>query len=274
MAPLDEVPQDFRCAATGRPLYMPVITTGGVAYSYAAAFEMFMQAQSVPHCKVTGEPIYFLPNVCLPLHHFMMSQYRAAMRICKQQDEIDMRDKFGVTLPSLTDLPEDGEDGFLEEFQCAVSHKLASEPCCLSSGTIVCASSVPQNGFDKDPDRFVACALHGQAPRRSPALEAMIRTKFPSEYAAARGSGNDFATGTCRLFHADEHVHLGLGCDGCGLWPIRGEAWYDGDSKDKNGFHLCDACYQFGYHKRVIAGRFNQHHAPRHTMLPVPKTEF
>ncbi len=107
MAPVDEVPQQFRCAATGRPLYLPVITTGGVAYSYAALFEMFMRAQSVPQCSETGEPIYFLPNVCLPLHHFLMAEYRAAMRASKQQDELEMKDKFGMTLPSVTDAPDD-----------------------------------------------------------------------------------------------------------------------------------------------------------------------
>lgn len=279
----DDIPEEFLCAATGKPLYLPVVTLGGVAYSYVALFDMFMRAQGAPICKVTQEPIHFLPSVCLPLHHHLLAQFKGAMRSRKNQDEAEMRDKYGLPVPNVTDAPdEEGEAGFLEEFRCAVSGELAYEPCALSSGSIVSAHCVPDGGFRKDPDRLIACALHGQAPRPSPTLEAMIKSHFPDEYADRRASlqadgliGTGFARGTCRAFDAQaEDLHLGLGCDGCGLWPIRGKAWADADCGDRVGFHLCDDCYQFSFHKRVLTGKCSQGHLPRHRMVEIPKAPF
>mmetsp|Transcript_54401 Transcript_54401/g.122360 ORF Transcript_54401/g.122360 Transcript_54401/m.122360 type:complete len:288 (-) Transcript_54401:133-996(-) len=282
--PAETIPKEFRCAATGKALYMPVITTDGIAYSYAALFEMFMAPQDgMPICKVTQEPIRFFPGVCLPLHHFMLSEYRTSMRGRKQQDEADMFEKFGLPMPSVTDEPEEeGDAGFLEEFECAVSSELAYEPCALSSGTIVSAYVVPEAGFKKDPDRLVACALHGQAPKKSATLEAMIKAKFPREYSqrandlakqGIQATGKN-ATGTYNQFDPDSHVFWGCGCDGCGMWPIVGSAWEDADCPDRTGFHLCDGCYKFGYHRRVITGKFNQNHMPKHVMKEMRQNDF
>lgn len=280
----ETVPKEFRCASSGKPLYMPVVTTDGIAYSYAAMFEMFTTAQGLPKCKVSQEPITFFPGVCLPLHHFLMAEFRNAMRGRKQQDEADMKEKFGLRMPQVSDAPEDGDgdEGFLEDFQCVVSQELAYEPCSLSSGNIVSAYCVPEGGFKKDPDRLVACALHGQAPKISPTLEAMIKAKFPKEYKARevdlakqgiQATGKN-ATGACNEFNTNDYIYWGIGCDGCGLWPIRGTAWRDADLDDKTGFHLCDSCYKFGYHKRTIIGRFNQQRMPKNRMEEVQQSSF
>lgn len=282
--PQETIPKEFRCAATGKALYMPVITTEGVAYSFAALFEMFMNSQEgLPLCKATQLPIRFMPAVCLPLHHFMMNEFRNSMRGRKQQDEADMYEKFGMFLPAVSEAPDDDTDeGFLEEFQCVVSNELAYEPCCLSSGSIVSAYCVPEGGFKKDPDRLIACALHQQAPKKSLALEAMMKAKFPKEYGqranelAKQGiqATGKFATGSYKDFEQDAYIHWGLGCDGCGLWPIVGTAWYDADCPEKVGFHLCDPCYKFKYHARVITGKFNQTHMPKNKMKEVQEMDF
>mmetsp|Transcript_65375 Transcript_65375/g.115994 ORF Transcript_65375/g.115994 Transcript_65375/m.115994 type:complete len:293 (-) Transcript_65375:2-880(-) len=269
-----DVPEEFCCAATGRPLFFPVVTLEGVAYCYTALVEMFMKAQGVPKCVVTGEPICFLPHVCVPLHHFMLDEYKKDLKGRKQVEEA-LLDRLGLKAPSVTELPdEEGDDGWLEDFQCAASGELAYEPGCLSSGSIVSVHCVPSGGFKKDPNRLIACASHGQAPRKSAVLEAMIRRRFPTQYqeraSAVSNLGAAFtAQPLCSDFDAQDHVHFGLGCDGCGLWPIRGSAWEDVDCKSNTGFHLCNACYELGYHKRVIGGRFNQGHMPKNTMARV-----
>eukprot|EP00931_Biecheleriopsis_adriatica_P106905 TRINITY_DN81261_c0_g1_i1.p1 TRINITY_DN81261_c0_g1~~TRINITY_DN81261_c0_g1_i1.p1 ORF type:complete len:299 (+),score=44.13 TRINITY_DN81261_c0_g1_i1:49-897(+) len=268
-----DVPDEFRCAATGRPLYYPVVTDQGVAYCYSALLEMFLKAEGIPRCVVTDQPIVFFPNVCAALHHFMIDQYSKDLKGRKKIEE-DLLETYGLKVPLVSDAPdEDGDEGFLEEFQCPVSRELAYEPCCLSSGTIVSARSIPAGGFKKDPNRLVACGLHDQAPRPSKTLASMIRTKFPNEYrareTAAATSGNSVSQATCKEFGANEHIHIGLGCDGCGLWPIRGKAFEDVECRSKVGFHLCQACYDLGYHKRVMGGRFSQGHLPKNTMALV-----
>lgn len=279
--PIETVPKEFRCAATGKPLYLPVITLKGVAYSYEALFEMFMSSSAQGGqtiCKVTQEPIAFFPSVCVPLHHYMYKEFPNAMRSRQQQDAADMYEKFELKLPSVSDAPDlDGDDGFLEEFECAVSHELAYEPCCLSSGTIVSACFVPQGGFRKDPDRLVACSLHNQAPAKSEALESMMKAMFPKEYGqrasdlAKQGidTSGEFANGTYKEDPRNDYIHWGYGCDACGLWPIVGKGWYDTvleKAGDKVGFHLCDPCYAFKFHTRVITGKFGQERMPKNEM--------
>jgi hypothetical protein len=211
----------------------------------------------------------------------MMDEFKNAMKSRQQQDQADMWEKFGLQMPQVSNAPdEDGDDGFLEDFECAVSKELAYEPCCLSSGTIVSAFAIPEQGFKKDPDRLVACALHGQKPKKCDVLEAMIKAKFPKEYSqraadlAKEGiqASLENATGTCDAFPQDDFIYWGLGCDGCGIWPIRNMAWYDADIKDKTEFHLCDACMKFGYNKRTITGKFNQQRMPKNKMLEVDKS--
>merc|ERR1740121_2305372 len=119
----DSVPDDFRCASTGKPLYLPVVTTQGVAYSYAALFDMFMAAGgSVPRCKVTEEEILFFPSVCLALHHFMYAEYPKVMKGRKDQDEAEMLDKYDFELPAVPNEPDfNGDEGLLEELECRVT---------------------------------------------------------------------------------------------------------------------------------------------------------
>mmetsp|Transcript_7573 Transcript_7573/g.21082 ORF Transcript_7573/g.21082 Transcript_7573/m.21082 type:complete len:469 (-) Transcript_7573:306-1712(-) len=66
------------------------------------------------------------------------------------------------------------------------------------------------------------------------------------------------------------YVHYGVGCDGCGAFPIVGQRWKCGDCSEEIGFDLCGDCYNDGVHNRegqVAAGRFNQQHRPNHEML-------
>lgn len=222
---------------------------------------------------VAGEPTAFFPYVCVALHHYSDLKGRKSI-------EESILARYGMNVPMVTESPEEeGDEGFMEEFSCAVSGELAYEPCCLSSGTIVSARNIPRGGFKKDPNRLIACALHGQAPKPSKVLALMIRTKFPSEYKAAETKANSSGVEMIqqpvfREFAVDAQVHFGLGCDGCGLWPIRGPAYEDVDIRSSVGFHVCEPCYQLGYQKRCLGGRFNQGHMPMNTMALVMFGEF
>ena len=50
-----------------------------------------------------------------------------------------------------------------------------------------------------------------------------------------------------------------VGCDSCGLYPIKGNRYSCQDCPDRVGFDLCGKCYDRGLH---ITGRFNQQHTP------------
>lgn len=62
-------------------------------------------------------------------------------------------------------------------------------------------------------------------------------------------------------------LHYGVGCDGCGIYPIEGRRYKCKDCSEEIGFDLCGECYDCGVHKRDdFCGRFNQKHSAHHVM--------
>ena len=62
-------------------------------------------------------------------------------------------------------------------------------------------------------------------------------------------------------------MHFGVGCDGCGVFPIVGRRFCCADCSEAIGYDLCGRCYDTGLHKREApSGRFNQAHKPEHRM--------
>lgn len=73
-------------------------------------------------------------------------------------------------------------------------------------------------------------------------------------------------------------VHIGVGCDVCGIVPMSGRRYKCQDCPEDIGFDICEECYDSGVHKRsnvgdgapsALIGRFNQQHHPDHTMNEV-----
>ena len=64
---------------------------------------------------------------------------------------------------------------------------------------------------------------------------------------------------------AQLHHACRVGCDSCGLYPIKGRRFKCQDCPDKVGFDLCGQCCDRGLH---ITGRFNQQHTAG--TLPIP----
>ena len=65
---------------------------------------------------------------------------------------------------------------------------------------------------------------------------------------------------------SDTFVHFGIGCDGCGVYPIVGRAFHCVDCPEAVGYDLCHSCIQRGIHTLSTKGRFDQTHRPEHGM--------
>ena len=72
-----------------------------------------------------------------------------------------------------------------------------------------------------------------------------------------------------------DFTHFGVGCDVCGVYPIRGRRFKCLDCPEAIGFDLCDACHLNAIADAdaadasvgdIIRGRFNQTHRPGHQM--------
>ncbi|KAK6937653.1 Zinc finger, ZZ-type [Dillenia turbinata] len=56
-------------------------------------------------------------------------------------------------------------------------------------------------------------------------------------------------------------IHINVGCDSCGMYPIIGERFRCKDCVEKIGYDLCGDCYKTS---SKLPGRFNQQHTPDH----------
>ncbi|CAI5480308.1 unnamed protein product [Closterium sp. Yama58-4] len=61
-------------------------------------------------------------------------------------------------------------------------------------------------------------------------------------------------------------IHISVGCDGCGAFPIVGARYRCLDCPERVGFDLCAACYSC---PPPVVGRFNQRHVSTHRMVEV-----
>eukprot|EP00971_Amphidinium_carterae_P262416 5205283-Amphidinium_carterae.1 len=208
-----DVPKELCCAATLKPLCMPVVTLEGVAYSYVALYAIFMKAQGQPKCRQTGSPLRFFPAPCIGLQHYMQTYHPKVSKSRFKEDEAQLMAQFGLKMPDIGAAPATSEDAsWEEEFECKATGELVYKPCVLSSGTIVSKAAVPDGGFKKDPDRLLACALYGQSPMVAPALEFVMRKLFSEEYADAARKAPAVLDSTAPLHNAawdpSEHVHF------------------------------------------------------------------
>ncbi|KAL2488165.1 E3 ubiquitin-protein ligase [Forsythia ovata] len=57
------------------------------------------------------------------------------------------------------------------------------------------------------------------------------------------------------------NVHIGYGCDSCGMYPIIGDRYRCKECMEEIGYDLCEDCYTT---RSKLPGRFNQKHTPEH----------
>ncbi|PKA65112.1 E3 ubiquitin-protein ligase PRT1 [Apostasia shenzhenica] len=70
-----------------------------------------------------------------------------------------------------------------------------------------------------------------------------------------------FKEGRLSLDEDFSRVHVGVGCDSCGMYPIVGKRYKCKDCIEAIGFDLCESCYST---RSKLPGRFNQQHTPDH----------
>ncbi|XP_020259882.1 E3 ubiquitin-protein ligase PRT1-like isoform X2 [Asparagus officinalis] len=169
---------------------------------------------------------------------------------------------------------------------CALCNELLFHPSVLNCGHVFCDGCLP--GLANGPLTCPVCqSMHpGEFPNICLDLDHFLEEQFPTEYAmrkekaqlkiAERRHG-DSSSGSLRdgkkadsRFSKDDNlllkedlqnVHVGVGCDSCGMYPIIGKRYKCKDCKEKIGFDLCETCYNSS---SKLPGRFNQHHTPDH----------
>ncbi|CAH8385271.1 unnamed protein product [Eruca vesicaria subsp. sativa] len=174
-----------------------------------------------------------------------------------------------------------------EDLLCSACKELLVRPVVLNCGHVYCEGCVVDM-MDQESEKIKCKECHVCDPRRFPkvclALEQLLEENFPDEYNSrtsgiqktlahdsignfqnyhkeATSSSDNNNNGLPRWANPACNVHIGVGCDSCGVYPIIGERYRCKDCKEKMGYDLCKDCYET---PSKVPGRFNQQHTPDH----------
>ncbi|KAJ1409590.1 Zinc finger, ZZ-type [Sesbania bispinosa] len=161
------------------------------------------------------------------------------------------------------------------DLMCTMCKQLLFHPVVLNCGHVYCESCI----IDL-PDEMLRCQVcqspHPTGfPKVCLALDHFLEEQFPQEYARRRDSiqlsqikvkpeaTSSGSLGETIAWWSDPGlaIHVGVGCDFCGMYPITGDRYRCVECKEKIGFDLCSDCYKT---RSKLPGRFNQQHTPEH----------
>ncbi|KAL2319497.1 hypothetical protein Fmac_028466 [Flemingia macrophylla] len=161
---------------------------------------------------------------------------------------------------------------------CTMCNQLLFHPVVLNCGHVYCETCLINIA-----DVILKCQVcKSPHPRGLPKVcltfDHFLEEKFPEEYAKRRNAIQHnqikvkLETTSCSLHNRQQEniawrsdsrwkIHIGVGCDFCGMYPIAGDRYRCLDCKEKIGFDLCADCYK---NPPKLPGRFNQQHTPEH----------
>ncbi|XAR60973.1 hypothetical protein NMG60_11034538 [Bertholletia excelsa] len=170
----------------------------------------------------------------------------------------------------------------VDDVLCAACKEMLFQPVVLNCGHVYCETCiVPANGAV----RCHICQIPQPPgfPKVFLELNHFLKEEFPKEYMARKCMGElrkvqfhgsseagkktdpisfPNAENFSRWLHDnDTDLHIGIGCDTCGMCPIIGKRYRCIDCKEEKGFDVCGDCYNTC---SKLPGRFNQQHTADH----------
>ncbi|KAI3411676.1 uncharacterized protein J3R85_017718, partial [Psidium guajava] len=163
---------------------------------------------------------------------------------------------------------------------CAECKQLLFRPVALNCGHVFCESCIVNPADEK-----IKCQVcQSRHPRGllevCLELDHFLEQQFPEEYALRRlsarprlsvstnyspkslgNSSGDREQNNSSRSTDTVSIHMGVGCDYCGMYPIIGDRYQCQDCVERIGFDLCGDCYNS---RCKLPGRFNQQHRPEH----------
>ncbi|XP_020248543.1 E3 ubiquitin-protein ligase PRT1-like isoform X3 [Asparagus officinalis] len=174
----------------------------------------------------------------------------------------------------------------VDDVLCELCKELLFQPSVLNCGHVFCDTCL--SDLANGPLLCPACqSPHpGGFPNVCLDLDHFLEEQFPTKYAVRKekaqlkrvewrlreSSSSSLQEGKKAephdlkddpLFLEEDlrNVHIGVGCDTCGMYPITGKRYRCKDCKEEIGFDLCETCYNSS---SKLPGRFNQRHTPDH----------
>lgn len=167
-----------------------------------------------------------------------------------------------------------------QDFPCALCNQLLYRPVVLNCGQAFCESCVKKPNSNTLLSKCPSCECPHPGASIHVCLELhnYLEATFPSQYQQRKEEISSYYTNIAfqvtklpcndSCLEEEQHydqVHEGVGCDGCGMFPIVGKRYRCKDCPEKVGYDLCGECKG----SVCVDGRFNQQHGAHHEMEEV-----
>lgn len=179
----------------------------------------------------------------------------------------------------------------IKDVLCPSCQQLLYRPAVLNCGHVYCEACIVVPEDDVIICKVCECPHPSDCPNVCVEFNNFLEERFPKEYAVRRenveqkrerfqhknpSSCSGSKKSSKKGLHTpprssedfvpwwNEHsskVHVGAGCDYCGMYPIVGDRYRCQDCVELIGFDLCGDCYNT---RSKRPGRFNQQHTPDH----------
>jgi len=244
-------------------------------------------------CPLCRARFNVCPSVCKKLH-FLLEKI-CSKQIQERQEVILEEEKTtGFFSPPLHSETSSSSDSDLSScLRCENCHKIPASPLIPTCGHILCIRCC--NTSQKCP--LPTCQLKfAYFPEVFRPLQEYLQSEFPDLWEAAnteeqnevpslakpdvldvlderfkvQGPGVNLSTDGDKVkieIDPETFVHYAYGCDGCGMFPLRGRRYRCLDCPEKMGYDLCKECYSS---ELRFSGKFNQNHTIDHRMKEAP----
>ncbi|PKI64802.1 hypothetical protein CRG98_014798 [Punica granatum] len=263
----EDIADSFLCCVCLELLYKPVVLSCGHISCFWCVHKSMSWAHE-SHCPICRHPYIHFPSICKMLHCLLIKMYPDAYKMREIQilEEEKSTRTFSPQFDALVchGTEEAKVDGSSQS--CTTSTQCGSSLQAVSSRDVaIQEENAPQVKLNENSK---------QISRSDVLCESCKQLLFRP---IVLNCGHD-VHGT----HKDEDrkslwsgkVHIGVGCDYCGMVPIIGDRYRCLDCIEKIGFDLCGDCYNS---RSKLPGRFNQQHKPEHIfqlMRPNPEHNF
>ncbi|XP_027093587.1 E3 ubiquitin-protein ligase PRT1 isoform X1 [Coffea arabica] len=175
----------------------------------------------------------------------------------------------------------------VDDALCTLCNQLLYHPVVLNCGHAYCESCIVTQTNETVKCQKCESRHPGQTPKVCLEFDNFLKEQFPADYALRRSiiqlkqscsqrenlstcssepakENSDLLTSSGEnafSWWGDHKVHIGAGCDSCGVYPIIGDRYRCKDCTELIGYDLCGDCYNTC---SKLPGRFNQQHTPEH----------
>lgn len=270
---------DMTCPICKELLFKPTVNACGHTFCFWCV-HFSMDALSPSSCPLCRAPFDHLPRPSETLHLFVQSMapeesFRRAEEMRAQEES-----EFHASSP---EMPAVGE----VDWSCAMCAQIVRHPLVQVCGHLCCAHCLPNGEGASPKPSCAACgarqvyrpkvcllavaALGGEADatldnaESASSLEAVDDDDDDGNSSRAGGAdvaGGVNGGGSSEPLRVPAYIHFGVGCDGCGKYPITGRAFRCCECPEAIGYDLCEGCHDVP----PGTGRFGQAHRPKHQM--------